>query len=995
MAGEFIDGPGPDTGQFKDTPAPDATGQFKDDAGPDSPKDWLKKVKPVTWTKTGATVNQRPDGAVYMTGTDDPDYKDDPGWKYLDPKTGTLVPAPAVDASASTWLGRNLGPDAWKGLGRNLAAGFSGVGQGALGLVHDIKYAVGGTSDKDYAQQSNDTEAGERYRAALANTGGLTAKAAQLIGTAVPAVAYAALTKQAPLMTSAGDVVPAIAKSALMPGETAIGANMPIVSRLAHTGLQAMPYGYVATPGNPQQRLVGGMAAGVLAPALEAGIGGLTRIGAPLLKGAGALVRGGLSKLGLADEAAVPAIQTNPILTSTAAANNIPLTTGEQLGSDTGIGRAVNSVERSGKPVVSWFTNVNAGNDTGGKAVTKLLGDIQARGEKMGFNSEAELTAAVKADPTNPQLRFLSETLDAAKSGDPADVAQADATLKNWGTRTEISKIFQEGAADAEKAPVQFSPLENTLAKINAGLEELDQLPPTIRDNNPTYRKLKGLKADYEAELASHQPPPSPEDTLGPEGPATPPAGGPQTSPAPTPGPTTSPAGPLPKSLTPDETTDVDMHGGSINGPTAAELADNASADDLMPRTPGKVETKVMDRPVPAPDQPLNIDNPADVAYNKILEDEIDKYQMRNPEYQPGKHADIDQAVAKELHEKVMARLQAGETGNIEGQPPAPPSKLPPELQATGHKLIIPDSLKGGHNSWSDIDRIINDRWGGIDNLINGRGGNNLPPSGGEGVPEEAGEPGKLSTYKSLDVMRSHLGDLARTSRDPIEKRLLGQVQNGVVADQQGLADANPGTVFAQKYNEAKSRWFKETVPFEDKSVAKALGTENTDELWNQFIKRGPLEDRGQRWYEMLPEKGQNALKQEFLTRGIEYATDRTKPGNPFDKQRFLQYMDNYRGARKYLFKGDDASALGGLEAVFQHLQGRFDPATVPVKPSIINAISAGGSGLLNGPLRPLLIAADGLKPGSPALAKLLGQGVGMAAPSKTKPSSTGSTIEE
>lgn len=914
MSDELIEGPGPDS-------AP-TTEQLIEGAGPDSPKDWLKKVKPVTWTKTGATVNQRPDGAVYMTGMDDPDYKDDPGWKYLDPKTGVLVPAPAVDASASTWLGRNLGPDAWKGLGRNLAVGFSGVGQGALGLAHDIKYAVGGTSDKDYAQQSNDTEAGERYRAALANTGGLTAKADQLIGAAAPAVAYAILTKQAPLMTSAGDVVPAIAKSALRPGETAIGANMPIVSRLAHTGLQAMPYGYVATPGNQQQRLVGGMEAGALAPALEAGIGGLTKIGAPLLKGAGALVRGGLSKLGLADEAAVPAIQANPILTSTAAANNIPLTTGEQLGSDTGIGRAVNSVERSGKPVVSWFTNVNAGNDAGGKAVTKLLGDIQARGEKMGFNSEAELTAAVKADPTNPQLRFLSETLESAKSGDPADVAQADATLRNWGTRTEISKIFQEGATDAEKAPVQFSPLENTLAKINAGLEELDQLPPTIRDANPTYRKLKGLKADYEAELASHQPPPSPEDTLGPEGPATPPAGGPQTSPVPTPGPTTSPAGPLPKSLTPGETTDVDMHGGSVNGPTAAELADNASADDLMPRTPGKVETKVMDR----------------------------------PEYVPGP--------------------------NIEGQPP----KLP------GY----PDNPKDPE-AMAQYNRDIEAYREATKNppTLPPEPPSTVPPSGGEGVPEEAGEPGKLSTYKSLDVMRSHLGDLARTSRDPIEKRLLGQVQNGVVADQQGLADANPGTVFAQKYNEAKSRWFKETVPFEDKSVAKALGTENTDELWNQFIKRGPLEDRGQRWYEMLPEKGQNALKQEFLTRGIEYATDRTKPGNPFDKQRFLQYMDNYRGAQKYLFKGDDASALGGLETVFKHLQGRFDPATVPVNPSIISAISAGGSGLLNGPLRPLLIAADGLKPGSPALAKLLGQGVSMAAPSKTKPSSTGSTIEE
>ena len=767
MSGEFVDTPGPDS----------APGQFKDEHGPDAPKDWLSKVKPVPGPN-GSTIPQRPDGAVYIKESDDPRFKGQEGWKFLDPKTQTYVPAPAVDASASTWLGRHLGPDPWKNMARNFMVGFNAPGQGLQALGEDMNASTGLVPEETVKAQKEGHEADLRYAAALRNTGGLTAKLDQFTGAAAPAVAYAALTRMPPGATPVN-----------IPGMTSIASKAPYISELAHTGLTAMPYTAATEVGDARERLKAGIVGGIVAPLMQAG---LDKVVMPAVEGFSDATMGGIKRLvtgsGDAADTAGPAAKA---VTAAAKAHDVPLTVGETLGPDSKVGRLALGVEKSGEPVSSWFTDVNQGHAAAGKAATRLLGDIQAKGKAMGFQNEGMLNDALAKDPGNAQLKILKGVIDNAQSGNPADIAQASADLKNWGSRTEIGKIFEDARASSAVAPVKFSPLKNTTESIDAGLHELEELPESIRKANPTFRKLEGLRDDYKQEMSQHAVP-----TEAPE-----------------------PGGITPMSKT-------------LLGP------DGLPAPDYMPK-----------RPVVTP------------------------------------------------------------------------------------------------------------------------------------------KPTDLSTYNGMDRMRSYLGDQIRNTKDPTEARIMTGVKNGIEKDQQALADANPGTDFAKQFNEAKTRWYNEVVPSEDKAVARAMQSSTSDEIWNQFMKRGPLEDRGQKWFGALDDKGQNAVKQEFLTHAVDAATDRTKPGNPFDASKFTAFLDQYRGARSYLFKGDDATALGGLDNVLQHLKARGSSG---VNPSFFSAISAGGAGVMNGPLRPLLLAADGMRPGSSALSNLLTRAVAI----KTG-ASMGSTIND
>jgi len=236
-----------------------------------------------------------------------------------------------------------------------------------------------------------------------------------------------------------------------------------------------------------------------------------------------------------------------------------------------------------------------------------------------------------------------------------------------------------------------------------------------------------------------------------------------------------------------------------------------------------------------------------------------------------------------------------------------------------------------------------------------------------------------IRKYNSLDAMSNRLGDLARDATDATKARYYRTLQQGIEADMRGLATANPGSKFSQLFQEADRRFATEVVPFEDNAIAKAMRSSTPDEVQASFMKRGGYTDRGLKYFEALDPKGQQAVKEKFLSDAIDAATDRTQPGQPFDMHKFNGYLDQFRGARKVIMgTGTDADALTGLENIGLHMKARPSSS---VKPSFFSTLTAGGSAILNtGPVRKLLLAADSLTPGSNKMEQLLTQYAGQEA---------------
>ena len=384
----------------------------------------------------GSMTVQRPsDGAVYIKVSNDPRFQGQEGWKYKDEKTGLWVPAPAVDPAKMGWLQRNLGGDAWKAFGRNLKAGVQAPIEAVGDLGNDVAHLIGLQSDKTYINNINTSEQRQRYRQALGNVGGTWAKAAQLEGEALPMLAYMAATKSLP----PGATMAATATTPEM--------ATPYISRLAGTGLQTMPYVYATTPGDQATRLKAGTIAGIAAPVVQAG---MDKVVVPAAKA----VVGGIRGL-MTPEAAQ--------LSAQAADRGVPLSTGEALGAESKLGRVVRGVEDSGEPTARWFNNTQEAQNKAGDAAKGLLKQVQQKGRQMGFESEEQFRQALAADPFNKRLQALKRVIDQAQSGDAADVAEASSNLKNWSTRQEVGKIYDQARAAAADLPKPNSSLKGTM----------------------------------------------------------------------------------------------------------------------------------------------------------------------------------------------------------------------------------------------------------------------------------------------------------------------------------------------------------------------------------------------------------------------------------------------------------------------------------------------------------------------------------------------------
>ena len=226
----------------------------------ETPKKWQDRLQPFTLPNGSQTV-QRPDGAVYIKESNDPQFKDQEGWHVFDSKTGVWAPASAEDASVYGWARRNLGLEALKSWGRNMVAGLQRPGEAVHGLAADAANAAGLLDDKVYLGLIDTLEKRERYRQAVRNTSGTGAGFTQFTGEMLPVAAASAMapTASPTVFASRAATVPTIT---------------PFAQRAAVNSLVSGGTAYLTTPGDQAERSRAGLTAMAVAPVAQAGMEG-------------------------------------------------------------------------------------------------------------------------------------------------------------------------------------------------------------------------------------------------------------------------------------------------------------------------------------------------------------------------------------------------------------------------------------------------------------------------------------------------------------------------------------------------------------------------------------------------------------------------------------------------------------------------------------------------------------------------------------------------
>lgn len=173
----------------------------------------------------------------------------------------------------------------------------------------------------------------------------------------------------------------------------------------------------------------------------------------------------------------------------------------------------------------------------------------------------------------------------------------------------------------------------------------------------------------------------------------------------------------------------------------------------------------------------------------------------------------------------------------------------------------------------------------------------------------------------------------------------------------------------------------KEVVPLKDRMLAKALKTDEPDQIYKKFIQRG-AGDRANKFYNALDQKGQSSVRYGMLVDAYEKAS---KDG-VFSPKKFTSRLKDLKSPKNVFFKGDRGKELDGFEKLMEHSErfGQFaeNPPTGQRIAQMLGAASyttlgipatALGVRLLSTPAgKRLILAASELDPGSSKMEALI-----------------------
>jgi hypothetical protein len=108
-----------------------------------------------------------------------------------------------------------------------------------------------------------------------------------------------------------------------------------------------------------------------------------------------------------------------------------------------------------------------------------------------------------------------------------------------------------------------------------------------------------------------------------------------------------------------------------------------------------------------------------------------------------------------------------------------------------------------------------------------------------------------------------------------------------------------------------------ERVPFSDTGIARAVKTDEPDQIVSKFIGAGKG-DRAQKFYARLDAKGQAAVRYGIVASALDKATDASS--GIFSPKRFVTALDKTDEAQGVFFRGKDKWELDGFANLMAHL---------------------------------------------------------------------------
>jgi hypothetical protein len=179
------------------------------------------------------------------------------------------------------------------------------------------------------------------------------------------------------------------------------------------------------------------------------------------------------------------------------------------------------------------------------------------------------------------------------------------------------------------------------------------------------------------------------------------------------------------------------------------------------------------------------------------------------------------------------------------------------------------------------------------------------------------------NNYGEIRNLSDDLGDMIRSERSVNNgatptSRQLQILKNGVDSDLKNFTqgpDVPPALDQASRAADNYYRTYR--VPFSDRLVAKAKGTDEADTILGMFVKGGDRGALAQKFYDAMGNKGRAAVQSQMVDKIINDSTDNVTqqvvPG------RFLDNLARYKNAYGTFFKGADQQELAGLENLMRN----------------------------------------------------------------------------
>ena len=176
--------------------------------------------------------------------------------------------------------------------------------------------------------------------------------------------------------------------------------------------------------------------------------------------------------------------------------------------------------------------------------------------------------------------------------------------------------------------------------------------------------------------------------------------------------------------------------------------------------------------------------------------------------------------------------------------------------------------------------------------------------------------------FSATRQFRSNFGDEIRRLESGMDLKAARPLQalKGALEKDMNQFAANAGPDVAAKWKAADKFFREKVIPQRESDIVRGMRNRNPDEVFKQFIKAGS-QDRAQRLYNALDNKGRAAIKSGILDQAYQKAAQSGANGVAFSPAKFAGEMEKLQGSVGVFFKGADKKEIDGFTKLMQHVQ--------------------------------------------------------------------------